>query len=116
MTDVLEITYPDSILVTPDEMEVLEIGYVSGGFIPVPGPEGPKGDKGDKGDPGEVVEYEVQFASPALQWVTSHSLGRDPIVVTVDLEGNEITGDVRTTETTIHVGWAVPVAGTLRYY
>lgn len=116
MTDIIEIINPDSIVIDPDEMEVVEIGYVSGGFIPVPGPQGDPGPKGDKGDPGGIAEAEIQIASPSLSWTTTHTLGRHPIVVTVDPSGNEILGDVHTTTTNVTVDWAVPIAGTLRLY
>jgi hypothetical protein len=116
VTDILEITNPDSIVIDPDEMDVVEIGYVSGGFIPVPGPQGDKGDQGEPGPPGEILEDEIQIASPSLSWTTTHTLGRHPIVVTVDPSGNEILGDVHTTTTNVTVDWAVPIAGTLRLY
>lgn len=41
MTDIVEIDY--------DGTEVVEIGYVSGGFIPVPGPKGDTGEQGPQG-------------------------------------------------------------------
>lgn len=44
MPDIIEIDY--------DGIEVVEVGYVSGGYIPVPGPEGPPGPQGEQGPPG----------------------------------------------------------------
>lgn len=108
MPDILEIDY--------DGTEVVEIGYVSGGFIPVPGPQGEKGDKGDPGPPGTLAETEVQISSASLSWSTTHSLPRRPIVVCLDVNGEQIWGDVHATPTNVTVNWAVPVAGTLLIY
>jgi hypothetical protein len=106
--DILEIDY--------DGTEIVEIGYVSGGFIPVPGPKGDKGDQGDPGPAGTLAETAIQFASALAVWNASHSLDRRPIVVCLDVNGDEIWGDVHSTDTTVTITWAVPVAGTLLIY
>jgi hypothetical protein len=117
VTDILEITNPDSIVIDPDEMELVEIGYVSGGYTPVPGPKGDTGPKGDKGDPGEIAELEIQFASASLTWTANHGLGRHPLVICVAPDGSEVIGDVSwPNATTVLVNWAVPLAGTMRLY
>lgn len=113
---VLEDTTDDAVLVTADAADVVEIGYVSGGFVPVPGPKGDTGDTGAQGPPGAIAELQVQFASPALSWTTTHTLARHPIVIAVDLNGDEIMGDVHSTLTSVTVSWSVPVAGSLRLF
>lgn len=126
MTDLVEISNEsivvveeatdDTVIVTADASDVVEIGYVSGGFIPVPGPKGDTGDTGPQGPPGAITATAVQVASPSTSWTTTHTLNRHPIVVCLDINGDEITGDVHTTTTTVQVTWALAVAGTLLLY
>jgi hypothetical protein len=84
-----------------------------------PGPPGPQGDPGPVGPTGATGPFAplfVQhFAIPQYTWVIVHNLDTYPVVTTVDLNEEEIVGDVTTPDrNTVVVNFAVPVAGTAR--
>jgi hypothetical protein len=79
----------------------------------VAGPVGPQGVPGVQGPFAPV--FEQHFAAPQLVWLIEHNLGVYPVVTTVDLNNEEITGDVATPDkNTVVVTFDVPVAGTAR--
>ena len=85
-----------------------------------PGAEGPPGPPGVQGDPGPqgiqgpfAPTFEMQFASPSLQWVINHNMDVLPVVTLYDLSGVEISGDITLPDrNTVIVNFAVPIAGT----
>lgn len=77
------------------------------------GPPGPRGPEGASGPAGALVEQ--RFPSATYLWVVHHDLNTYPVVTTVDLNGDEIVGDVTTPDRyTVVVEFAVPMAGTAR--
>ncbi len=79
------------------------------------GPPGPQGERGETGAPGPSPQFDQHFAIPSTAWVIVHNLDAYPVVTTVDLNGEEIVGDVATPDrNTVVVTFAVPMAGTAR--
>ncbi len=77
------------------------------------GPQGPRGPEGASGPAGALVEQ--RFPDAAYVWVVHHTLNTYPVVTTVDLNEDEIVGDVRTPDrNTVVVTFAVPMSGTAR--
>lgn len=83
-----------------------------------PGPSGPQGSTGatgEQGDTGPSPTYEQHFADAVETWVIIHPLNAWPTVTTVDLNGDEIIGDVSIPDkSTVIVSFAMPFAGTAR--
>lgn len=80
-----------------------------------PGPIGPRGPQGIQGPQGPFAPvFEQFFASPMYEWAIHHNLDVPAIVVTtVDLNGDEIEGDVTMPDrNTVIVDFLVPFAGT----
>jgi hypothetical protein len=78
------------------------------------GPAGPAGPQGPAGPTGGSTQIEVSFASPSAEWLAIHSIPITPNVITKDLSGVRIEGDVSYPSTTqVRVLWAYPMAGTL---
>lgn len=84
------------------------------------GPTGPQGLQGPQGPAGSGTGggsaiVEQGFASPATEWVITHTLGVRPIVETFDQNNHQIFGDVQTPDTaTVIVSFFLPFAGTAR--
>lgn len=84
-----------------------------------PGPAGPTGATGPAGPlgpPGPGGSFtEFRFASPSMLWVIKHSLAAYPVVTLVDLNNDEIDGDVSYVDLdTVTVAFALPFAGAAR--
>lgn len=83
-----------------------------------PGPSGPQGQVGETGAQGETGPapmFEQHFADAVETWVIVHPLNTYPTVMTVDLNGEEIIGDVSMPDmSTVIVRFAMPFAGTAR--
>lgn len=134
MSDVVEVFTPGSIvteIIGPDRSGLVEV--VAGGLptlleitapaatlveVVTPGPSGPKGDVGEQGDRGETgpsPAFEQHFADAATVWTIHHPLDAYPVTTTVDLNGEEIVGDVATSDkSTVVVTFGLPIAGTAR--
>lgn len=102
---------------TIDVVEVSTAALV--GAVGPPGPPGAQGIAGVPGPPGPMGPYppqfEQSFASPQFVWVIHHNLDSYPVVTTVDLNNEEIVGDVLTPDrNTVVVTFAVSMAGTAR--
>lgn len=84
-----------------------------------PGPAGPVGEPGEPGPvgpPGPPSNFhEFRFASPAKLWTIRHGLAAYPVVTLVDLNGDQIDGDVSYLDKdTVAVAFALPFAGMAR--
>lgn len=81
-----------------------------------PGPPGPSGPRGDSGPAGPGGSYsEFRFSSPATVWTIRHELAAYPVVTLVDLNGDQIDGDVSYVDpNTITVNFALPFSGAAR--
>lgn len=101
-------------------VEVVDV--VTADLIGAPGPPGAQGVQGMPGPAGPVgpvgpfaPTFEQHFAVPLATWVIVHNMDTYPVVTTIDLNGDEIVGDVTTPDkNTVIVAFAVPVAGTAR--
>lgn len=117
----VEVFDSDAALIDIDPVvEVVEVSTAEliGGQGP-PGPPGPQGAPGPQGPTGATGPFaplfEQHFAVPLYTWVIVHNLDTYPVVTTVDLNEEEIVGDVTTPDrNTAVVNFAVPVAGTAR--
>ncbi len=109
---VLEVSTVDTAVldVTVPAVQVVE--------IITEGPSGAKGDVGEQGEQGETgpsPTFEQHFADASMTWTIIHPLNAYPVVTTVDLNGEEIIGDVMIPDkSTVIVNFAMPVAGTAR--
>ncbi len=79
------------------------------------GPSGPKGSQGEQGETGPSPTFEQHFAIATDVWVINHPLDAYPVVTTVDLNGEEMIGDVMMPDkSTVIVTFGMPLAGTAR--
>lgn len=88
---------------------------------PIPGPQGAAGPEGPQGPPGEsAVSYlfEQSFAQPTTTWVINHNFDTSALtVVTVDLDGTEIEGNVRfVSDNSVEVDFYYATAGVARVF
>jgi hypothetical protein len=118
----VEVHDTNSTIIDVPEPVVDVIEIVTADLAGPPGPVGPagvqgaQGVQGPQGEQGPFAPLFIQtFAIPALIWVIHHNLDTYPVTTTVDLNGDEIVGDVETPDrNTVVVIFAVPVAGTAR--
>lgn len=113
----------DSVAAFIDLDPVIEIVEVStANLVGAQGPAGPAGPAGAPGPQGPTGPtgpfaplFEQYFAIPRYTWLIVHNLDTYPVVTTVDLNEDEIVGDVTTPDrNTVVVNFAVPVSGTAR--
>lgn len=117
----VEVRDTDAVLVSVASL-VDVVGIVTPELVGPAGPQGAQGDPGPAGPAGPqgptgpfAPTFEQHFASASLIWVIAHNLNTYPVVTTVDLNGDEIVGDVLTPDrNTVIVTYAVPMAGTAR--
>lgn len=82
----------------------------------VAGPIGVIGPAGPTGPVGPFAPLFIQtFNVPSAVWVIHHNLMTYPVVTTVDLNGDEVIGDVTAPDiNTVVVTFVMPMAGTAR--
>lgn len=108
-TGVVEV-HDSSTFIVVDEPGVQTLGVITAGPV---GPTGPMGPQGPTGPFAPI--FEQHFAAPSTIWLIVHNMGVYPVVTTVDLDNEEITGDVSTPDkNTVVVTFEVPIAGTAR--
>ena len=103
---VVEVETPTVVVVESVTQEVVEVSEdhivvveeeihttITEGIQGPPGIRGQQGDKGERGDPGLAgVSYVHAQATPALEWVIVHNLGRYPSITVVDSAGTTVEG------------------------
>lgn len=83
--------------------------------VVTPGPQGPKGHTGAQGEQGETgpsPTYSQDFMVATDRWEVNHPLNTHPVVTTLDLNGDEIVGDITYPDnSTVIISWGMPFAG-----
>lgn len=113
--DVLEVTIPVNTVTEVITESIVEVAVDAprgpAGPAGVAGPRGPAGASGT----GSGLYLAQSFASPQSTWVVDHEFGAYPVVTLVDLNDDEISGDIEYTDLNhVTVTYAYPMAGTAR--
>lgn len=106
---IVEVTTRPAALVVVDASASQVIEVITSG---PQGPTGATGQQGQQGQAGPSASFTQDFADASDVWVITHPLGGHPVVTTMDLNGDEITGDVTYPDNaTVVITWGMPFAG-----
>ncbi len=120
---------PVVVIVSTPETDVVEVGYSLPGAPGPAGPAGPAGAAGSTGPAGptgpqgppgsggggggQPVPVTVSFQIPSTTWTTSHAFTYNPWVITRDVSGVVMEGDISYPNgSTVTITWAGAQVGT----